>query len=475
MQDFWFFWLFRQYQTEKEELKEKLLADYKLVYEQQIDTLIMETIITPTLKDTTRYEFLFKNKNPERDLRDSLRFDIFIDSDSLSPTFISSDSIRVIGYGRQSDFLDRVNHDSILHMNKSKEQIMVKTVKMFVSQTDESFNSGKLERLFQLPFDSLLFMSSFRSYMDENNSKVTVSYSNDNEVSGNKFITLSVNSLSPIILVTKYSAYLLKRISTQILFALFLLCISSIALFLAWIGLKKQLALNSLRNDFIANISHELKTPVATVKIALEAIQNFYIKNDRKTTLEYLEMASKETERLEGLVDKVLQHSMLEDASLVLQKQSINLYDLNADLFQRMSALFDQFSAHVELVKPEIDTLVDVDPVYIEAVLRNLMDNAMKYAGPEPEVKISFSETDQTVILKLEDSGPGIPETYISQVFDKFFRVPTGDRHDVKGYGLGLNFAQQVLRSHGGSIKAENKSEGGCVFSLTFPKYKDEN
>jgi signal transduction histidine kinase len=113
--------------------------------------------------------------------------------------------------------------------------------------------------------------------------------------------------------------------------------------------------------------------------------------------------------------------------------------------------------------------LIMADPVYLESVVMNLIDNSLKYAGPKPEILIEVVCNDQGKFLKVKDLGPGIPEKYRDQIYEKFFRIPTGDHHNVKGYGLGLNFASRVMAHHGGAISYRNLPDRGCEFILNFP------
>jgi signal transduction histidine kinase len=254
----------------------------------------------------------------------------------------------------------------------------------------------------------------------------------------------------------------------QFLFALILLGISASALLIAYRSLKKQLALNRMRDDFISNISHELQTPVSTVKIALEAISTYDLKKDPKVTGEYLEMASREVDRLGGLVGKVLNHALLEDQSDWLQKEACDLYEMVQKIIKTMEIAIREKGAEISLSPVAGPFMVLADPVYMEGVIINLIDNSLKYAGTNPEIEIILASGSSGVTLSVRDNGPGIPREFKDRVFEKFFRITTGNRHDVKGYGLGLNFASQVMEHHHGSISQHNLPGGGCEFILQF-------
>jgi K+-sensing histidine kinase KdpD len=273
----------------------------------------------------------------------------------------------------------------------------------------------------------------------------------------------------PALHVQHMNPFLLGLMWPELMFAMILLTLSASAMIISFRSLKKQLALNGLRNDFIANISHELKTPVSTVKVALEALQKFDFKNDPRVSDEYLGIASRELLRLEGLVGKVLQHQLLEDSESTIQLESCDLRQVLASAMNSMEIPIRECDATMHMPEADLPCMVRADPVYLEGVIINLIDNSLKYAGPNPEIEVEINCSGNTKKLLVRDNGPGIPDEYRTQVFDKFFRIPAGNRHNVKGYGLGLNFATQVMTKVGGSISFRNLSAGGCEFELQFP------
>ena len=262
----------------------------------------------------------------------------------------------------------------------------------------------------------------------------------------------------------------MRSILPQILFGLTLLLLSGSALLFAYRSLLRQLALNRLRNDFVGNISHELKTPVSTVKVALEALSSYDKQKDAGKAEEYLEMANRELGRLELLVGKVLHHEMLDNPSLVLDKEPCDPADLARSAIQSLEIPIRKAGAIVDLQEEGGPCQLQVDRVYVEGMIINLIDNSLKYAGEHPEILVHIACKHSTTTLSVTDKGPGIPEEYKDQVFEKFFRIPAGNTHNVKGYGLGLNFAAQVMAKHGGSISYSKPPEGGCRFTLEFPR-----
>jgi len=223
-----------------------------------------------------------------------------------------------------------------------------------------------------------------------------------------------------------------------------------------------------MKDDFISNMSHELKTPIATVKVALEALNNFNIIEDPKRGREYLGMATAEMDRLELLATRVLNTSLLESGKIYLQQESYDLNKLAEEVLQSMQLRFRQFGAKVSLETTGRNFMIPMDKLHMQGVLINLLDNSLKYGDKPVNIDMLLTENNGAVRLELKDNGPGIPEEYRERVFEKFFRVPTGNRHNIKGHGLGLSYAAQVMRQHNGNIQVNNIAAGGCVFTLTF-------
>lgn len=275
------------------------------------------------------------------------------------------------------------------------------------------------------------------------------------------------NDKPRVLLFDQYFFYLISIILPQIIFGIVLISFSIFALVFAYRSYLTQMRLNLLRSDFISNITHELKIPVATAKTALEAILNFGITDDKEKTKSYLHMVSLEMNRLDKLTTRVLEHSRLETRQHPLHKEETNLnefIDRIADSIQ----MIHPDSVKINCEKPAQTINLAIDKVYIEGVIRNLIDNSSKYGGNGVGILLKLWQNNNQILLSIEDNGPGIPKEYIDKVFDQFFRVPSGDQHNVKGFGLGLSFAALVMQQHNGNISVENLPKGGCKFTLKF-------
>ncbi len=231
----------------------------------------------------------------------------------------------------------------------------------------------------------------------------------------------------------------------------------------------RQRKLAVLKNEFISNITHELKTPIATVGVAIEALKNFNAIQDPQRTKEYLDISSNELQRLSLLVDKVLKLSMFEKKEIDLKFEMMNLKEVVDEVVSSMRLQLEKYHAAVSVTN-EGDLNLQGDRLHLISVVFNLLDNALKYSKGNPSIHVDLKEADQHVVLSVTDNGIGIPTEYKDKLFEKFFRVPTGDTHNAKGYGLGLSYVAHVIQKHKGTIIVESQPGIGSKFVITLPK-----
>lgn len=264
---------------------------------------------------------------------------------------------------------------------------------------------------------------------------------------------------------------LLKRISAAILFSVFLVGFTILSFLLLYRNLIRQKKLADIKNEFISNITHELKTPIATVSVAIEALRSFGASLNPQKSKEYLDISANELQRLSLLVDKVLKLSMFEKKEIELRYEPLNMRQLVDEVTSSMRLQFEKKNAQVT-VKSEGDTCVEGDRLHLVSVLFNLLDNALKYSSSEPEISILIRDAGTNLQLVVTDNGIGIPQEYHHRIFEKFFRVPHGNVHDAKGYGLGLSYVSHVIEKHKGTIEVDSLEGEGSRFLITLPKHK---
>lgn len=263
--------------------------------------------------------------------------------------------------------------------------------------------------------------------------------------------------------------YLIRQISAQLLFAVFLLTVTIISFLMLYRSLVAQKKLAGIKNDFISNITHELKTPIATVSVAIEALKNFNAMSDPQRTKEYLDISQNELQRLSLLVDKVLKLSMFENKAIELKPELIDLKALAEEVGSSMRLQLEKYNAQLS-IEAEGDTSLRGDKLHITSVIFNLLDNALKYSKANPSIRIEIKGTAQELELVMIDNGVGIAPEYRDRIFEKFFRIPSGDTHNAKGYGLGLSYVAHVVHKHHGTISVESQPGIGSRFIIKFPK-----
>jgi two-component system phosphate regulon sensor histidine kinase PhoR len=235
----------------------------------------------------------------------------------------------------------------------------------------------------------------------------------------------------------------------------------------------KQKKLSEIKNDFINNMTHELKTPIATVSAAVEAMQHFGALDDPLKTRTYLTISKNELQRLSDLVEKVLNMAVDEKKELELNREWLKPAELiqevvvNHQLKARSGAPVKPVDIKVE-TEPE-NGRVQADRLHLGNAINNLIDNAIKYSQESVQILINSKADENGWRLTVQDNGNGIPKVYHEVIFDRFFRVPTGNLHPVKGFGLGLSYVRQVVEKHGGRIEVSSEPGRGSVFVIWIP------
>ena len=335
----------------------------------------------------------------------------------------------------------------------------------FRPETSDSLIISLLDRKLRVALDSNSIPLTFSVALLDTNSldkQWLLSAKHTNELSGN---TLQVQ-------YSQYKSYLLQGMTPHILFSLFLYSCIALAFFLIYRNFREQQRLTQLKNDFISNITHELKTPITTVGVAIEALSNFNALQDPRRTQEYLDISKNELQRLSILVDKVLKMSLFEQAEPELKFEAIDLKILIDEIQNSMKLQFEKLRAQFDFILKGNHFLVRGDRIHLTSVIYNLIDNALKYSQEQPKISIELENQDQQICMSVRDQGMGIANEYQDKIFDKFFRIPAGDTHDVKGHGLGLSYVASVIKKHNGSINLDSQPGKGSCFTIHLPSYE---
>jgi len=229
-----------------------------------------------------------------------------------------------------------------------------------------------------------------------------------------------------------------------------------------------QRKLAELKDDFINNMTHELKTPIATMTVAIEGLQKFNALSDPEKTQRYLQTSRNELNRLNDIVSKVLNVAAFESGEIRLVKESVNINELVNDVIST-----EQFKTGKKVGinyenKDNIQS-VNADKLHLRSVLVNLVDNAIKYSDEPVNISITCYKEGNNAVLSVKDNGRGIPPAHTKQVFDKFHRVPSGNIHNVKGTGLGLSYVKYIVEAHGGNVGLKSELNAGSEFIVSIP------
>ncbi len=251
--------------------------------------------------------------------------------------------------------------------------------------------------------------------------------------------------------------------------------ISSVVLFIALIGLAaslfyfyRQKFLAEIQKDFVNNFTHEFKTPLAVMKIASDVLAQDSIYRQPDRLERYAAIIQNQTEHLQSQVERLLRTASIETKDLPIRREQINAEELIAEALNKVQPLIDQKKAKVEVKMEEVNGRVQADRAHLELALVNLLENALKYSA-EPHIVVQTGHFEDDFYISVKDNGVGIEKQYLKNIFKKFYRVPTGDIHNVKGFGLGLNFVKRIIDAHKGKIKVNSLPGIGTEFRLFIP------
>ncbi len=232
----------------------------------------------------------------------------------------------------------------------------------------------------------------------------------------------------------------------------------------------RQKALSDIKNDFINNMTHEFKTPLATVSLAVEALQDPDLVNQDKFRNRYLGIIKDENKRLVSQVEKVLQAAALDKNEFKLKIESINLSELLQSTVDHIGLQVENRGGKIEFENQLKNPEIKGDAFHLTHIFNNLLDNANKYSKESPVIKIFAKDFQEQVVVTIQDQGIGMSKDAIKKIFDKFYRVPTGNVHDVKGFGLGLSYVKTMLEAHQGEILVQSEAGKGSIFTIKLPR-----
>jgi two-component system phosphate regulon sensor histidine kinase PhoR len=268
----------------------------------------------------------------------------------------------------------------------------------------------------------------------------------------------------------KKNAYIIKEMKASLVVTILLVVMIIIALVFMFRTILEQKKLSEMKTDFISNMTHEFKTPISTIALACEALgdKDMIQSNSQGETAPFVKMIQQENKRLELLVESILQSAVIDKGEIKANIEKIELKELIENLISNAQFRIQGSNGSINFVTEGNEFYLNADRMHITNLIANLIDNAIKYSKEIPEINISLVKNTKTFVLSVSDKGIGIKKEYLPKIFDKLYRIPTGNIHNVKGFGLGLNYVKSICEEYGWNIEVKSQFGEGSTFNVTF-------
>lgn len=279
-----------------------------------------------------------------------------------------------------------------------------------------------------------------------------------------------------IIIVPQISGIVFKDMKVPILAAVLFTIIIITAFTLTVRTMLRQKKLSEIKNDFINNMTHEFKTPIATISLAVDALKNEKVQKDSAKLGYFSSIIKEENQRMNRQVETILKSALMDRQEVQLNAKPLHVHEIIRDIADNFILRLQEKQGMLETDLSAHEDLIEGDEVHISNLVTNLMDNAVKYSKENvpPIIRLSTSSNTKKFIMRIEDNGIGMTRETVKRIFEKFYRAHTGNIHNVKGFGLGLSYVKTVVEAHEGNIKAESTLGKGSCFTIEFPLKKED-
>lgn len=347
----------------------------------------------------------------------------------------------------------------------SAQDVRAKLEKVFVTK---EWRNLKFEFAIISPTAELEMMSSGfeSSYLDTINNKpfiIPILPNTENSLDD----VASYEQL--IIIIPNYEDQVWASLRWIIIVAAVFMMIIIAAFYVTVRSLLNQKKLSEIKSDFINNMTHEFKTPLATISLAVDAIRNEKVRNNPEKMNYFSGIIKEENIRMNKHVETILQAALMEKQELELRKEETHIHEMLDQVLENYQLQLQGKNGQVAKLYNAKNDLASVDPVHFGNLLSNLVDNAIKYSKETIELKISTHSTNKQLIIRIEDNGIGMSKETVKRVFEKFYRAHTGNLHNVKGFGLGMSYVKTVIDAHKGKIRVESTVGKGSIFTIEIP------
>jgi len=267
---------------------------------------------------------------------------------------------------------------------------------------------------------------------------------------------------------------ILRSLSGLLLVAVFFTIIIILSSILAIVTMLRQKKISDIKTDFINNMTHEFKTPIATISIAVDSINNPKVIDEPEKIKSYTRIIKEENNRMNSRVEQVLQMALLDSSEFKLNFRPVDVNALVRKVAGNIHLQVENREGHLEIQTGASNPMAEADEIHLSNVIMNLLDNANKYSPGRPEIKVVTSNRDSSVVVMIEDKGIGMNQDTQRKIFEKFYRLTSGNIHSIKGFGLGLSYARAIMYAHKGEIKVKSESGKGSTFEVILPVLNSE-
>lgn len=247
------------------------------------------------------------------------------------------------------------------------------------------------------------------------------------------------------------------------------------AFFVTVKSLLNQRKLSEIKSDFINNMTHEFKTPLATISLAVDALRNEKVQNDKEKTKYFSGIIKEENIRMNKHVETILQAALMDRQELQLNLEPLQVHEIIQSTLDNYQLQLKDKGGDIQLLLNAKNDMINADEVHFSNLISNLIDNAIKYSNEKLQIKISTHSTKNHVVVRIEDNGIGMSKESVKRIFEKFYRAHTGNLHNVKGFGLGMSYVKTVIDAHKGKIKVESTPGKGSIFTLEVPLLQENS
>jgi two-component system phosphate regulon sensor histidine kinase PhoR len=277
------------------------------------------------------------------------------------------------------------------------------------------------------------------------------------------------------VIVPNSSGVVLKELRWRIVIAGLFTLIIFAAFYLTVNTMLRQKKLSEIKNDFINNMTHEFKTPLATISLAVDAMKNDKVIGDKEKLTYFSSIIKEENQRMHRQVETILKAALMDKQEVNLMLKPTHVHEVIKDIADNFTLQLNDKSGKVEMDLEATNDLIDADEVHFPNLINNLVDNSVKYSKDNvpPEIKISTAANGKNMTIRFEDNGIGMTKETVKRIFEKFYRAHTGNVHNVKGFGLGLSYVKTMVDAHGGHIKVDSTPGKGSIFTLELPLKKN--